>query len=921
MNAESWTRLNRLLDEALDLPPADRERWLASLGPESEALKARLSALLAHASSVQAASFLAAPNLGSLALGEFPNDADEPRFDHDADQPGAIIGPYRLLRSIGTGGMGAVWLAERADGLLQRQVALKLPRAAWPRADLVERMARERDILAALTHANIARLYDAGSTAGGRPYLALEYVEGRTIDAYCAGERLDVYARVRLFLQVVEAVAYAHARLVVHRDLKPSNILVTKEGQVRLLDFGIAKLVEGGNVRDTRLTELSGCPHTPEYASPEQIAGGPLGIATDIYSLGVVLYELLCGTRPYKLRRDSVGAIETAVLEQDPDPPSAATSERSLRQALRGDLDTIVLKALRKKPGDRYATVNALGDDLECYLNGRPVLARPDGSWYRLSKFARRNALAVGAAAMVIVSLAAFGLVSAWQASVLDEQRRVAQTERDTAEQVVRLLIDLFETANPSVRPDGERMPLGEFLAGAETRSLELLRSTPAVRAKLQQVFGLIHQTRGQYAQARQALDEALAEQRRQRGPDHPEALESLQALGELAGVLDDRDRARALLEESLERHRRVYGEWHERTARVLQALAPIVMPHDREEGGRLLMQALEIRRARLAPNDPVLAENLRLLALYHWRREDYDRARETYQQALAVWPSAQDRRHPNAIAVLNDYAALLGDLDERAEAEKLQREAIDVGRQVLGAETLTVANLVNNLGVTLSLLGRHGEAERLFRDAYETHRLLVGERHWRTANATRNVGRSLALQQRYREAVAWMDRAIQALSSVDPADLPNGPSGLFGMRAQRAQMLFRLNQRQDGIAQAAAAVSDLERLPPANAARALAFSRVILGRMLNEIGRPRDGEPILAKALGAFENLGPKHPEYAEALCELTRARVLQGTGASDRKRVRECLPIYRGWGLAEREVVAGLEALLAADPRERGR
>ena len=579
-----------------------------------------------------------------------------------------------------------------------------------------------------------------------------------------------------------------------------------------------------------------------------------------------------------------------------------------------------MLKALKKRPADRYATVNAFGDDLDSYLSGRPVLARPDGSWYRLSKFVRRNALAVGAAAIVMVSLAALGLVSAWQASVLDEQRRVAQTERDTAEQVVRLLIDLFETTNPSVRPDGERMPLGEFLAGAETRSLELLRSTPAVRAKLQQVFGLIHQTRGQYAQARQALDEALAEQRRQRGPDHPESLETLQALGELAGFLDDRDRARALLEESLERHRRVYGEQHERTARVLHALAPIVMTRDREEGGRLLMRALEIRRATLAPNDPVLAENLRFARCSITGSATSTSApRETYQQALAVWPTVQDRRHPNAITILNDYAVLLGDLNEHAEAEKLQREAIDVGRQVLGAETLTVANLVNNLGVTVSVQGRHSEAERLYRDAYETHRVLFGERHWRTANVTRNVGRSLALQQRYREAVAWMDRAIEALSSVDPADLPNGPAGLFGMRAQRAHMLFRLNQRQDGMAQAEAAVSDLERLPPANAAHALAFSRVILGRMLNDVGRPRNGEPILAKALGGVENLGPKHPQYAEALCELTRARVLQGAGASDLERVRECLPVYRGWGLAEREVVAGLEALLAADPRER--
>jgi serine/threonine-protein kinase len=587
---------------------------------------------------------------------------------------------------------------------------------------------------------------------------------------------------------------------------------------------------------------------------------------------------------------------------------------------LRGDLDTIVLKALKKKPSDRYETVNAFGDDLECYLNGRPVLARPDGSWYRLSKFARRNALAVGAAAVVIVSLAAFGLVSAWQASVLAEQRRVAQTERDTAEQVVRLLIDLFETTNPSVRPDGERMPIGEFLAGAETRSLELLRSTPAVRAKLQQVFGLIHQTRGQYAQAHQALDEALAEQRRQHGPDHPEALESLQALGELASLLDDRDRARALLEESLERHQRVYGERHERTARVLHALAPIVMTRDSDEGGRLLIRALEIRRATLAPDDPDLARNLSSLAAYYTRRKEYDRARETYRQALAVWPTARDRRHPLAIAILNDYATLLGTLNEHAEAETLQHEAIETGRQVVGAETLTVANLLNNLAVTESFLGRHREAERLYRDSYETHRSLVGERHWRTANVARNVGRSLALQQRYEEGVPWMDRAIGALSSVDPADLPNGRTGLFGMRAQRGHMLFRLNHREDGIAQAMAAIADLERLPPqANAARTLATSRVFLGRMLNESGRPHDAEPILTKALGEFESLGPTHPQYAEALCELTRARVLQRASASERERLDGCLRIYRTWGLAEREVVVGLETLLAAHPRER--
>jgi tetratricopeptide (TPR) repeat protein len=330
-------------------------------------------------------------------------------------------------------------------------------------------------------------------------------------------------------------------------------------------------------------------------------------------------------------------------------------------------------------------------------------------------------------------------------------------------------------------------------------------------------------------------------------------------------------------------------------------------------------MRALEIRRATLAPNDPVLADTLSSLAAYYTRREEYDRARDTYQQALAVWPTAQDRRHPNAIAILNDYATLLGQLNEHEEAEKLQQEAIEAGRQVLGTETLTVANLLNNLGVTESFLGRHSEAERLYRDSYQTHRSLVGERHWRTANVARNVGRSLALQQRYQEAVPWMDQAIGALSSVDLVDLPNGRTGLFGMRVQRAHMLFRLNQRQDGIVQAMAAIAELERLPPANAARPLAVSRVFLGRMLNESGRPRDAEPILTQALDGFESLGSKHPQYAEAMCELTRARLLQRPSASERERLNECLSIYRTWGLAEREVIVGLDTLLAAQLRER--
>ena len=578
---------------------------------------------------------------------------------------------------------------------------------------------------------------------------------------------------------------------------------------------------------------------------------------------------------------------------------------------MRGDLDTIVLKALKKKPDERYATVNAFADDLQRYLDGRPVLARPDSASYRLSKFVRRNKIAVGAAAALVVSLAAFGGVSAWQARVLAEQRRVAQVERDASGQVVRVLIDLFEATNPSLRPDGDRMPIGEFLSGAQARSLERLRAVPAVRAKLQQVFGLIHKARGQYVPAREALEQALDEQRRLAGPDHPETLESLLALGELAHFVGDDERARALLEESLERHRRVYGDEHERTARVLFALAPVVATRDLDEGGKLLMRSLAIRRAALGANHPDVAESLAALGVYYLRRKEYDRAIDSLRQALAVFPTPQDRRNPIAITILNDLAAVLNRVNAHAEAETLEREAIDIGVQVLGRETMTVANLTNSLGTTQAHLGRHADAEHSFRGAFETHRSLLGQDHWRTRNVARNVGRALALQQRYAEALPWMDRAL-ATTVGDPST----DAGRWGIRAQRAQVLFRLGRREEALAEATAAVESLQRLPEADAASALGLARVVLGRMLVEMGRPREAERALAAAVDDLETLGPNHPQRAEASCELGRARALQGGRAGDWQRLEQCLPIYRAWGLADREVVAALERLLAARP-----
>lgn len=436
MDAVTWTTISRLLDEALDLPPDARPAWLERLPAEYDGVKPRLASLLTDASSMDKASFLATlPKFGSVDVAG----------DSAASRQGALVGPYRLQRIIASGGQGSVWLAERADGLLARPVAIKLPHGLAFRPGLAERMARERDILAGLAHPHIARLYDAGVTAEGEPFLALEYVEGVPIDRHAAERQLDTAARVGLFRQVIAAVAFAHGRLVIHRDLKPSNILVTAEGGVRLLDFGIAKLL-GDEAIDSTLTREAGRAMTLAYASPEQVGQQTLGVASDVYSLGVVLFELLTGSRPYALARESAAALEDAVLSQEPRKASDVASGPA-RRALAGDLDTILAKALKKDPAARYATAEAFGDDLVRWLDGRPVVAQPDARAYRLRKFVVRHRVGVAAAAASLAAILAGAGVAVWQAQVARAERDLAVQQRARAQASSGFLQSLLQQA------------------------------------------------------------------------------------------------------------------------------------------------------------------------------------------------------------------------------------------------------------------------------------------------------------------------------------------------------------------------------------------------------------------------------------------------------------------------------------------
>jgi WD40 repeat protein/TPR repeat protein len=436
MTPEQFSRVSQLLDESLDLAPDERHAWLTDLELRDAEAAALLRRLFASQGKGEAAGLL--DNVGQMAaalVSAFPGDTAliDRRF-----------GPYRILSLLGRGGMSSVWLAERVDGLFTRQVALKLVNPILGPL-LTERFGREREILGSLSHPHIARLFDAGIAEDGQPYLALEYVSGTPLTQYCEQHGLDLAARMALFRQVLSAVQYAHAHLVIHRDLKPSNILVTEDGQAQLLDFGIAKLLSDGAARETELTQLGGRALTPDYAAPEQIAGGPITTAADVYALGVIFYELLVGMRPYRLKRDSRGALEEAILRAEPVAPSrAALSEsiaaargstsRRLSKALAGDLDTIALKALKKAPGERYATANAFDEDIARFLRGDVVLAQPDSLAYRAAKFARRHRLGIATAVILIATLAG-GLAAT------SHEARLAATQRDQALQAQRQLL------------------------------------------------------------------------------------------------------------------------------------------------------------------------------------------------------------------------------------------------------------------------------------------------------------------------------------------------------------------------------------------------------------------------------------------------------------------------------------------------
>ena len=686
-NQAEWAELSRLLDEALELPAAQRREWIATQRVQHPELASELEALLAREGAIESDGFLA--------------EGRAPESPATFSIAGQVLGAYVLERIIGEGGMGSVWLAHRSDGRFEGDAAIKFLSLAVSGSAGEARFRREGSALARLSHPNIARLLDAGVSPTGLPYLVLEFIKGKRIDVWCDEHSLSINARLRLFQQVLAAVAHAHANFIVHRDLKPDNILVTDDGTVKLLDFGIAKLLDEGGNGSSAATGTSEGAFTYRYAAPEQIRGEPITMSTDVYALGVVLYELLAGRHPTSEHASTPAEHVMAILDSDGTPLSRAvtkgagvpdveasrlaavraTAPERLRRALRGDLENIVAKALKKDPAERYPTVAAFAEDVSHYLEHEPVRARADSIRYRAGKFVRRNRVPVAVAALAVA-----GLIGA---AIRERQLRGrAESEARKAVAVEQYLVSIFGAADPYA-PTSEKS--GDVTAralldrGAE-RIDTSFSTQPDVRAELRGALGRVYANLGAYDKATQELRSSLSERRVLYGAGSAEVAEAMDQLGEVLTRSSRVGEADTLLRASLAIRRRIFGNRNEATAQSMDHLALLLRDTDGfAEADSLLHESLGVRLALYGDNALEVAANRDILGQVLHAEGEEPQSISQFRAALAIRERALGPEHPSTAETRQNLAGVEEYLGKYDDAERDYRTALAVEQKTLG--------------------------------------------------------------------------------------------------------------------------------------------------------------------------------------------------------------------------------------------
>lgn len=740
MDAKRWQRIKTIYRDALDRAGDEREAYVRGECGDDAALAEEILKLLGASDS------------DGEALTHIVGEAGT---DWSAESvAGRRVGPYRLVDVLGEGGMGQVFLAERADDEFEQRVAIKM--ANWLRVnpDILARFQLERQILAGLEHPNIARLLDGGRTDEGVPYLVMEYVDGESILHYAEAHSLPVDARLDLFLAICDAVQYAHGKLVVHRDLKPSNVLVTGDGTPKLLDFGIAKLLEPGSGGDA-VTRAEVRIMTPEYASPEQLSGQPVTTATDVYGLGLLLYQLLTGSLPFDLGSRTSPEIRDIVCHTNPTLPSLAADvagHGGLASRLRGDLDNIILMALRKDPERRYATVKEFADDVRHYRANEPVRARGDSWAYRSGKFLRRHRAAVAATVLVTAAIAT---QTAFYTQRLAAERDVALHERQVAESTTDFLVDLFDVSDPA-NSAGEDVTARAVLDAGAERIRDELKDDDEIRGRMLQTIGRVYERLGHYDEARELMEEAVELNRAVLEPTDKRFIDGMNELSWLHYRAENWDAAKAVAEEALALQKAAAGGDTPEMARTLNMMGTIVYYQDDMEGSLAYYdRALTTLAGPDWRDDPLRATTLNHLGIVYDGLSRYDEAEAAYQESLAIRLRTLEAQHPRVAIAYVNLATHYHNTNQPGKAREPAEKALAIDRATKGEDHVDVAFDLGMLAGIERSSGNYDDALALQLQAVETWKKSAGPTHSRYGRALDQLAETYRLLGRLDEAAA----------------------------------------------------------------------------------------------------------------------------------------------------------------------
>ncbi len=903
-DAREWAELSALFDELSELDEATRTARLAELRAQDPRRAARLEGLLAADASTT--------GLLERSLDDMAPSLHETLLEGAWEtHPGLVFGRYRLVEPIGAGGMGEVWRAERADGEYRQDVALKLLKRGMDTQAILRRFLQERSILARLAHPRIVRLLDGGMGGDGRPYYVMEHVAGIGVTAHAKAARLGVRARVAIVAKIADAVGYAHAQLVVHRDIKPSNVLVDAQGEPHLLDFGIAKLIEASAEQTETGTGMRVL--SPAYAAPEQILGEPVGTATDVYSLGVLLYELLTGRLPHRRTSRDPGVLAAGIAHESSERSSEALVEagqvhalygaqadvRRLAREIGGDLDLILATAMHREPERRYATASAFADDLRRWLDGRPITARADSPGYRLGKFVRRHRFGVLAAAAVLFALIGGLGAALWQAGVArqaavraDAERDVARQQAERAERVKEFVLALFREQDPASRASVLARTPPQLIREGIAQVDATLASEPALQADLLRDLGEIQASLGEREAGKATLQRAWDLHKSLSGADSAAAAEALAAYATATMVAGDATAAEPMLRQAIATLEATRGPGHVKTAQAKAALARLAMIAGRdEEALALAEQARQVIVDTSGATSPQVAPVMHLISVIEASLSRYDDALVTAREALRIVEASSGVDHVRTLMLHTQISDVLR--NQRNFDHSLQHlaSALRIARANLPARHPSLGAILTRQGDQLRRMRRFDEAEAAFAEAVS---IMAGSRSAELAQIMQNYG-TLAIAQgntglavaRYRESVdlfrqfsgdstfTWLTTLLLADAMASAGSLEEG-----ARLADEAMVALTRTATPDTYSSA--------------------FAATVVGRMRYRQGRPGEAVDLHRRALAVIApSYGEDHVETAETRVLLARSLAASrdaGARAEAQALVDTAMPIIEG-------------------------